>query len=84
MPVSRKTEPEKPKSEDDYLCAMLRILLKEARGNYTIWGRMLQGPTPIERLLPGDLSGLMDIVRRWQTDRNRGQTTNVHNAHSPE
>lgn len=61
MPVSKRPAPD----SRDQLYAMLRILLKEARSNYAIWGHMLQGPPHVERLTRTDLEGMVRIVERY-------------------
>lgn len=45
---------------------MVRLLLIEARGDHVIFGRLLQGPTAVERLLDDELRGLLRIYERWK------------------
>lgn len=73
MPVSRVTRsqaipvvPDTARSSmtRPEIVKMIRWLLREARGSYIVWGRMLQGQSGVDYLIESDMKQLVDIVER--------------------
>jgi hypothetical protein len=51
------------------IAKMIRMLLREAREIYMIYGRLLQGPGAIEKIEDHDLEGLVELYERWRDSR---------------
>lgn len=67
MPVAPRPTP--PAQNDDVrLLALLRTILKEARGNYIVWGRLMQGPSGVDCLILSEMANLATIIKRYKSE----------------
>lgn len=62
MPVAPKAVT--PTLSEEAVVRLARAMLGVARGNYIIWGRMLQGQAALDTMPVSDLQVLIDVIRR--------------------